>query len=279
VLTYSCNTALGFLDQKDIELPSSAAVLTNTLPGVFNVNVVSVNGSADQNSFNNIYSSVFTPARILPKDFLVRMYTNNSTNPVTQFNETTWQLTDDQGTVWYAGTGLSNSTNYVDTIRDLAPGCYRFEVKDAGCNGLSWWANPNGGNGTLRIDSVKANGILYNFPTDIGCGIIVDFNIPAPPAPPIDETGLADLINEQILLKVYPVPASDELKLTFSRSASVPLEINIVDLTGRLVLTRRLTELKGGSETIDISRLSSGAYFLSVVSAGSASKRKLIVQK
>lgn len=74
-------------------------------------------------------------------------------------------------------------------------------------------------------------------------------------ATPVLEQPLSD-----ILLKVYPNPASD--RLTIETDAATPLQAQLYDLYGRLLLT---AILKSQKETLDISHLPSGAYLLSIL--------------
>ena len=58
---------------------------------------------------------------------------------------------------------------------------------------------------------------------------------------------------------VYPNPAKDFLKIKISKEMTPGMEIRIMDLTGKQILTKRIIS---DSQQIDVSGLNSGIYFI-----------------
>ncbi|MBI5915917.1 MAG: T9SS type A sorting domain-containing protein [Bacteroidetes bacterium] len=74
-------------------------------------------------------------------------------------------------------------------------------------------------------------------------------------ATPVLEQPLSD-----ILLKVYPNPASN--RLTIEAEAAAPLRAQLFDLFGRLLLT---VQLQNRTEQLDVSHLPAGTFLLSIL--------------
>jgi len=80
------------------------------------------------------------------------------------------------------------------------------------------------------------------------------------------------LISENML--VYPNPASSILNIAFLQQPEKDLEIRLTDLTGRFVASGSIL---GNQAAIDVSQLSPGTYFLSLISSRIVITRKIVV--
>lgn len=277
VLSYMWTGSLGFLDTALVVLPASVPILSHTNSAVFEVSVTAANGSTgDQNLFNNIYSSQTIPVAIFPQNFVVKMYTNNSTDPVTLANETSWTLYDEFGAMVAQRNMLANTTVYVDTLM-LGPGCYKFVVEDSGCDGMSWWANSSAGNGTLRIDYNGLNNSIFLFPGDIGCGFTKYFTVLNPN---INIVGISNNQPNPDRVDVYPNPASNTAYIKFDLSKGQFVNYRLMDITGKLIKQTKLNNVRAAYESVDLSELNNGVYFISIeLQDKSVITRKLVVQK
>lgn len=74
-------------------------------------------------------------------------------------------------------------------------------------------------------------------------------------------------------IKIFPNPAKDYLNISFSNKDAFTVEIT--DVTGKIVLTKRII---GDVERIDISSLQNGMYFVKVQSEGVDFVQKLMVR-
>ncbi len=80
------------------------------------------------------------------------------------------------------------------------------------------------------------------------------------------------------LFELYPNPAVDQVRMVFAANAERS-QVDIFDLTGKLVLTRNFAVNRGLSTLdMDISALESGVYFISLTSGSERVTQKLVVQ-
>ncbi len=75
--------------------------------------------------------------------------------------------------------------------------------------------------------------------------------------------------------KAYPNPVSNNLYLAFSGELSELVKINMIDMTGQVLLKLLLDENKS-SQVIDMSQFPSGIYFLTLISKQEKKVQKLI---
>lgn len=276
-MTYTWTGAAGFLQDVQIAFPPSTAMLSGTASSVFQVSVVAVNGNpGDQNLFNNIYSSQTMTVPAYPQSFVVKMYTNND-GDADGYSETSWTLYDENNTIVYQRQFLSPATVYVDTLTALPPGCYKMEINDGGCNGMSWWANQAGGTGSLRFDYINANGTIVSFPGDIGCQYIRYFKI-LDPNP--NYVGIASHSSNPDVVDVYPNPASTTAYIKLDLNKSQTITYRIIDVSGKTIEQRAVHKAAASYEPVDLSSLSNGVYFISVeLQDKSVITKKLVIQK
>lgn len=83
------------------------------------------------------------------------------------------------------------------------------------------------------------------------------------------------------VISVYPNPANDRLKIEFQSDLALLPEINIIDLTGKVVkkyeeqLSQEQEHLFKGD--LDISMLPPGVYFVKVIQGKRIISKKLMV--
>ena len=271
--TYTWTGSLGFLEDSTLFFPTTPSAFVNTLTATFEVSVVSVNGiTGDNDPLNNVYRSMAPASKFFPKDIVVKFFTNKSANMGTGFNESTWTLWDESGNEIASRDSSVNSTLYVDTLRDLPPGCYQFSIDDEGCDGLSYWANPNAGNGYLRFDYINANSTIYYFPGDFGCNTTVYFKVA--------ETNLVGLPAGEIrnTIDIYPNPAQKSASLFIDLASRQEITYCITDISGRIIFGKQVNAATS-VEMLDLKGLSAGVYFINVfLEDHSHIAKKLVVQ-
>lgn len=256
-LTYTWTGSLNFLDEALVTFPPSLSIYTTNVTSTFQASVVAVNGnSGDQNLFNNIYRSETTPVSVYPASFVVKIFTNNSTDQATSFNETSYKIYDENGNVVQSRNNLTNATLYTDTINNLTPGCYKLVIDDSGCDGYKWWANTAGGNGNVRFENLVIGNIFYNPNGDIGCQLIKYFVV-------ANTTGITENIARQNEIEIYPNPASGSAFIKFDLNKNQTVNYKITDITGKLIQQKTLSKIEGAYEQINISNLSNGVYLVS----------------
>ncbi|MEO8591101.1 MAG: T9SS type A sorting domain-containing protein [Flavobacteriales bacterium] len=96
-----------------------------------------------------------------------------------------------------------------------------------------------------------------------------------------DEVGVAEAMRHDIGVDLMPNPATERVEVVFGVAAGSSLALEVIDLTGKVVLGQRRPALVSGiqREVIDISSLASGAYTVRITDAnGSMGAKRLIVQ-
>jgi len=75
------------------------------------------------------------------------------------------------------------------------------------------------------------------------------------------ETGINEMLGDGF--KIYPNPVKEKLYIEFSSVTNDDLKISILDISGRVLMEKKLTYLKeGGITELNLKHLSSGIYYL-----------------
>ncbi|MCD4731421.1 MAG: T9SS type A sorting domain-containing protein [Bacteroidales bacterium] len=82
-------------------------------------------------------------------------------------------------------------------------------------------------------------------------------------------------------LMIYPNPASDYISVAFNLENNTPVQVNIYDLSGKLVQQSSETGLNRGNQTIHLNThtLTRGTYLVKMVAGNEISTAKLIIVK
>lgn len=80
------------------------------------------------------------------------------------------------------------------------------------------------------------------------------------------------------IVSILPIPALDNIELTFTANSNTPVVFDIVDLIGQTILEVKQTEVAAGLNNIsvDISDLSSGVYFVRMLNGENIISKKFI---
>ena len=218
----------------------------------FEVNILKVNGSVDNDATNNKMTSVFNPIAAWPSTFTVILKTNSSMNGAV--SETEWKLTNESGTVVAQRINNAPTTSYYDTL-NLPTGVYKLSVTDAGCDGLSWWANTAGGTGSMSIKPTLFTSLALRgyFAGDFGCGFDQYFKVGNP-------TAIHDVNHfVDFSMNVYPNPAQQMVQIAFDGVANVKGTLYITDHMGRIVMSQSVSSTH---VSIPTTALQNGLYFV-----------------
>ncbi len=94
----------------------------------------------------------------------------------------------------------------------------------------------------------------------------------------INYSGLSNVNNNQLNIQLYPNPATSSTKLIVN-GISGETQIIINDIQGRTINTTKNNPLNGQIEqTIDLTKLSRGIYFINIKNSTNSKAEKLIVQ-
>jgi hypothetical protein len=266
---YTWNGSLASLHDTDITLNPLTALANMSLENLsgvynFNVKILTVNGSVDQDTTNNTYQSSFIVAPSWPSTFVVLFVTNNEGVSAVGVNpsQTTWEITDMNNNVLYSQLTPSISTTYNDTVTLPAYGYYKLSITDGGCNGLQWWANPsNITAGAFVVTQfstgipIPMNGYNYSgtFANDFGCGFVQYFTTGASSAG-IRTFGSK---NNSISINAYPNPAQDNVNVSISGLQSANGTFEVIDGLGQTVLQQKAN---GIQNTINLNGMPNGIY-------------------
>ncbi len=262
---YSGYTWEGLLDSEaeaEIALPEPwelRVVSGNNNRQKFTVKIKEVNGKSDQDIDNNELSTVFTAAPKWPARFVVSLRTNNSVTA--GVSQSGWAIYDLDDHIVKERKNLGPNTNYTDTL-SLGPGCYRLEVQDAGCDGLSWWANPGAGKGSFSVRGVHVSGqfpLNGYFNGDFGCGFTQYFTTDWP-------TDVERVMpGSKVFMNVYPNPAGDRVHVSVNGADQGHGMISIRDVYGRVIARERYA---GYEIVFNTSAFANGTYMIAYTREG-----------
>lgn len=266
--TFNWSGNMAPLTSQQISLPEPWILRTlsgNTASKTFTAEILEVNGTTDEDATNNKLESEFVASPSWPVKIVVKFVTNKNT-------ENGWKIYDMSGAVVAQRNGTQIQTTYMDTV-NLGPSCYRFVMEDAGCDGLSWWANSGQGAGSVQIRNANASPsspalkLANYFSGDFGCGFTQYFTTNWP-------TSVATVNGNEIGMEVAPNPAQDNIRISFNGMNKVSGNLSIIDQLGRRVYEQKCTQQQ---ETINISSLANGTYFVVFGGAGDAQLKTTLV--
>lgn len=271
--SYTWNGSLNFLEEAVVDLGPSIAMFNGNASNQFQVSIAKVNGSADQDAYNNTYTSTFTDVRSYPMPMVVYFSTNSSSSTANPgYNESSWQILNDAGVVVASRTNNLNNKIFRDTI-NLPAGCYTFISNDDGCDGISWWANSAGGTGTLRFSSNTSPQVYKTFNGDFGCQIMERFTVGY-------VLGVKETAKAVNTFQSFPNPASSEVNLLFDVSDYQDVTYSITDVSGKEVQAGTFANVSSTIYPINTTDLGGGMYFVTCHFAkGDSVTKKIIINK
>ncbi len=249
------------LETEDVLLPTFAPwEFAQEENNTFYAKIVSPNGNTDEDISDNEKVSEFEVVKNFPSEFRFKLKTNASGD------ETDWNIKNVvTGATMYSGDDLDNSTTY-EIDMALEPGCYEFQINDAGKNGLKFWANPGDGNGSVRFIKIDGPGALKSFNADFGNFINYKFTVGT-------ELSTEETVLENI--DIIPNPSNGVFTVNASLNTEKNTQIEVYNALGELVYTGMSfgTEL---NHTIDIKKETNGIYLVKVISGDHISTHKLV---
>lgn len=260
------NETLGTYDWNGQLAPFEIATITPpayTLSkgGKLSIDVLSVNGQTDEEAANNTLQADIT-YRKGKTSLKFNLTTDNYS-----VQDITWSLKDPSGTVVHTQKdvpgGFKNLTTYTMDIPLNASGCYSFELKDGGGDGL---LNATAGgvknNGAIQIES---DGNIFWNKIDYGSGFTISFDANVT----VSSEELPTVTNFQL----SPNPANDQLIIQFQQEVASKVQLSVYDVTGKQVLSPLHLESVQGLNRypINIRELQPGLYFANLKNQNGAS--------
>ena len=226
-------------------------ITTVATSGTFNASVASVNGGTDQRATNDTASRTFSfPPSTPPTDYPYTTFTLDIVGD-RYGSETTWQVTNQAGTVLYNGGPYSdlgsNTTQPLVTNLAMtlpAGGCYTFTIFDAYGDGIcctygsgSWTVKTNAGATTVGTGGTFTNVQSTSF---TNASLSSDsFNLDA--------------------ISLYPNPTNGILNVSVPSEFGTDINYEIFNNIGQTIEKSKSTN---SEFSINTSSMSSGVYFI-----------------
>lgn len=165
--TFHWKGNLAFNQVADIILPGEIQEKDGL--NVFSVTLNQPNGKKDAWTGDNTMETTFTAPPTFPNEFVLQLLTNKAPE-----DNSIYLINAQKDTVYQKiATQLAAETLYTDTIR-LAEGNHSLVLIDTAGNGLQFWAQPQKGDGHLRLFDMKGN-LIHAFESDCGSGEMFSF--------------------------------------------------------------------------------------------------------
>ena len=235
---YNWTGELLALNTVTVELPEVGFEFMGT-------NNVSVSVPDDENNSNNEQVTTFQDAQSYSGDLTLTINTDN------WGEEVSWSVKDYEGNTIAGGGNYPDNTTIVETIEMPEDSCYTFTLLDS---------YGDGGGPTTLEDSEGT--IIYQTNGDYGSGESKNFGYQ------VIILGNSDVDLTGVVL--YPNPANGAVTIANAENA----QVTVFNILGQKTME---TNNISNSETIDVSNLQAGTYFVRIAKEGQTTVEKLIV--
>ena len=250
VNTYNWTGSLAFLEEEEVTLDPMAPWNWSSGNGnnIFQVELSNPNGVQDEYADNDTYKVEFErPPFYNINDIVIWTQTNGAGA------ETEVYIKDASGAVIFSRTGMTNNTTYKDTI-PVPNGCYTFEIVDTDEDGLSFFANSDGG-GLVKILGVGLPSPLKQFNSNFGDKIIHHF------------TTDGYLSNSELdfdpQVNIFPNPSKGEFAVdVYGFNGSTTIEV--FNTLGEKVMSKNVEVGAYYNERVNLTNQSNGVYFIRI---------------
>jgi len=251
VMAYNWTGNLATGQAAEVDLPQLLAYSgQNTLT----INVVQPNGGIDGNPADNTASTAFDVNIFITDQIILTINTDG------YGYETSWEVTDEAGTIVSSGGDYEANEEYTETL-DLPLGCYTFTIFDEYNDGMCC----EFGNGGYEL--AFANGGVIAAGGDFSSEDTVTFTLE-------DEasTGSHTL---QSAVGIFPNPSNGVFTVTINNSLQP--EYAVYTLLGQQLAKGQLTQQNG---TLNLGNAASGVYLLKMEdkATGATATFKLVKQ-
>lgn len=255
---------LKFLETEKVNLPiASPNFWAGDQTNKFIVRIAGANGGADEYAGNDMATSSFNIPDILPTDQIIVKFKTNSAP-----TENTLRIKNELGTTILEKTGLSANTTYSDTL-NLPSACYTLTLDDDGNNGLSWWAAPNQGSGSLSIVNATTGATIKTFEPDFGAQIFYAFTV---------RFGLT--INEahfDNFVSVFPNPNHGDFSVQM-QGFNGTVDMELTNMVGQTLMKDQMSCMGSKVKKDFSTKLPAGVYFLRMSSGDTKSVKKIVIK-
>lgn len=242
---------LKFNQTAEIVIPGEIEM--NSGQNVYTVSLTKPNGKKDAWMGDNTLKSNFVAPQQLPENFVIKFKTNNKPEDNALF------LIDNKLDTIYRKTPkiLEANTLYQDTIR-LKSGKYELCLTDSAGDGLEFWAEPQNGDGYLRLFDLKGN-LIHAFQSDCGNGEKLSF-LASPDF-------VCDTIQAKYAFSLYPrrIVNKTELSLVSNKLSDMLVQITV---DGKIWQKHEYIGIRNGAFNYDLEHMPAGRIVVEVFMDG-----------
>jgi hypothetical protein len=256
----------------------------------FDLKILQVNGTVDDDATNDELTSTFTGAPNLPAGIIIQMRTNNEADPQNpSLSQTHWRIEDAAGNVVKAKSDCAINTVCTDTATLNFGEAYRLVVSDSGYfgyydipsgnavgewhgSGLAGFSSVAGWLRMFRLDNHAAITIPGYYNGNFGSGLMMDFYTGF-------ATGVTDVNSSNVHFQAYPNPASKRISVVVDGIDNSAGKITLFDIYGRKLLVQ---DYSFGITDMNIEEVPSGVYLLSYTNASNGSiklQQRIVISK
>jgi hypothetical protein len=220
------------------------------------------NNQPDEYPKNDTLNLAFLDADLTSNTIYIFLKTD------TKPEETSWEVTNSAGQVIKSRSNYTvPNTTKKDTVNLPAYDCYTFTIYDSGNNGLCCAF----GNGGYEIDD-KEGGVL-KMGGSFRSSELIEFNYDDPQGVKVEK--------QQQKLTIFPNPAKDNAKLSYTLSTEANVTISIYNTIGQCVYTSDLGHKSSGKNetTVNLGAFKSGLYFVHLQAGQENRTEKLTINR
>jgi len=260
VVTESWTGSIGPLEKAEVNLPDYT--FTPEADNALTIYTNNPNSDTDEYPKNDTLDMNITAAPATTFTIVLFLKTDNAPE------ETTWQVTDAQGTLIDSG-GPYSTPNVVhrDTIFIQSQGCYTFTIYDSGGEGICC----TNGNGLYLLEDTQGTEIVMGGP--FGYFEKTEFNA--------NLVSAAEQFDQTRALQLFPNPAEESTKASFYLIDPDYVTFTLYNTVGREVKKWLPGYLPSGdhNQELNLDGLQSGVYILKMQTGNKLYTRKLTISR
>jgi hypothetical protein len=238
---------------------------TNTANNTFDLQQITI-GSYDPNDATVLQGPLLTYSQAFEDLYFRIRFQNTGTASAININVNTVLDADID---WATFTPIYASHSYVTTLNGDAVN-FKFDA----INLADSTSDEPNSHGFIVFKAKTATGFAVGDIVECKAAIYFDYNLPIitnTATTQIDATLSLDNVNSEVSFTMYPNPANNQFEVSIQEKATyVMMNMNGQELQKGV--------LQVGNNTLDVSTISNGIYFLKVISGNGFSTKKIIKQ-
>ena len=255
--TFTWTGNLGLEQYKKIQLPNVLANVGSATQ--VSAKILSINGTAIEDEAKTASVTKKAAAEGNGDKLKIIIKTDQYAS------EAAWKLYGPDGSIIKQKSYTGNASVKDTVIVDLTEtGCYVYEVTD------------DFGDGGTKHQVYDGSGLRLVNGTASSYGTIAQYDMKI-----LSLVGLEEAEGVILQTLVYPNPAKDRVNLEISMLQATKANISVVDMLGREVIKLGDVSLASGNNLVEIntSALSSGAYFVKIMSNDGITSKKISINR